>query len=145
MAQCELVSMSSIPSMHSLAHFIVSHRSLILLSCFFIQFSVCCPDWVITIILSSKSLIRSSALFILLFSASNSACTSASEFSNVSWLLLLLSSSFLKESALRFISTLNYFIFSLNPFSNFTSSFLKSVSVRLQSSVCSFGENLLFF
>ena len=46
-------SPSEIPIMHRLACFILSYRSLILLSCFFICFSVCCPDWVISIILSS--------------------------------------------------------------------------------------------
>ena len=58
---------------------------LILLSWFFIWFSVCCPDWVISITFSSKSLIHSSALFILLFSAFYSVCVSANEFSNFSW------------------------------------------------------------
>ena len=51
---------------------------------FFIWFSICRPDWVISIILSSKSLIHSSALFILLLSVFNSACVSANEFSNFS-------------------------------------------------------------
>ena len=87
-------SPSGIPIMHRLALFILSYRSLVLLSCFFIWLSVCCPDWVMSIILSSRLLIRSSALFILLFRAFNSACISASEFYNFSWLLLIFSSSF---------------------------------------------------
>ena len=45
-----------------------------MLSCFVIWFSVCCPDWVIFIILCSKSLICSSALFILLFRAFVCVC-----------------------------------------------------------------------
>ena len=61
-----------------------------------IWFSVWCSDWVISIILSSKSPIHSSVLFILLFSAFNSACNTENEFSNFSWLLLIFSSSFLK-------------------------------------------------
>ena len=75
--------------MHRLADFTLFHRFLILLSCFFIWFSVCCPDWVISIILSYKSLICSSALFIMLFSAFNSVCISANEFSNFSMFLLI--------------------------------------------------------
>uniref|UniRef100_A0A4X1UK17 Uncharacterized protein n=1 Tax=Sus scrofa TaxID=9823 RepID=A0A4X1UK17_PIG len=114
--------------MRRLACFILSHRSIILLSCFFIWFSVCCPDWVISIILSSTSLIRSSELFILFFIALSSVCISANEFSSFSWLLLILSSSFLKESALLLIS-------SLNSFSIFNTSLLNSMSVRLQRSV----------
>ena len=46
----------------------------------------------ISIILSSKSLIHSSALFILLLNAFNSGFVSANEFSNFSWLLVKLSS-----------------------------------------------------
>ena len=53
--------------------YIIPHISYIVFIFFFIWLSVCCPDWVISIILSSKLLIRSSALFILLFNAFNSA------------------------------------------------------------------------
>ena len=48
---------------------------------FFFWFSVYCHDWVISIILSSKSIICPSASLILLFSAFNSTCISAYEFS----------------------------------------------------------------
>ena len=95
---------------------------------FFIWFSVCCSVWVISIILSSMSLIRSSALFILVLIAFSSVCVSASEFSSFSWLFLIFYSSFLRESALLFS-------FSLNSFNIFTISLLNSKSVRLQSSV----------
>ena len=61
--------------------FYTTPQSLILLS-FFIWLSVCCFDWIISIILSSRSLILSSALFILLFIAFSSAFMSANEFSN---------------------------------------------------------------
>ena len=49
---------SGIPIMHRLTHFILSHVYLILLSFFFFFFFfffgyVCCPNWVISIILSS--------------------------------------------------------------------------------------------
>ena len=114
--------------MHKLGHIILSHRSCVLLLCFFIWFYVYCPDWVISIILSSKSLIHSSALFILLFIAFSSVSNSANEFSSFSYFLLIFSSSFLKESALLFIS-------SLNSFSIFNTSLFNSMSVRLQRSV----------
>ena len=87
---------SGIPIMCRLAYFILSHRSLILLSCFLIWFSVCSPDWVISVILFSMSLIHCSALFILLFIALSSVCIFANEFSSFSWLLLIFSSSFLR-------------------------------------------------
>ena len=64
---------------------------------FFIWFSVCCPDWIISIIMPTKPLIHSSACFILLFNAFNSACNFAKEFlKKLSWIPLTLSSSFLK-------------------------------------------------
>ena len=101
-------------------------------------------DWVISIILSSKSLILSSALFILLFSAFNSVSVSENKFYNFSWFLLIFSSSFLKKSALLLMSTLNYFIFTLNSFSIFTTSLWNSVSVRLQRSVSLFSASCEF-
>ena len=67
------------------------------------------------IILSYRSLIHSSALFILLFSSFNSVCVSASEFYIFSRLLIF-SGSFVKSSVLLFISALNSFIFTLNSF-----------------------------
>ena len=83
--------------MYRLALFVLSHRSLILLSCFFyIWFSACCPGFIISIILPSTSLIHFSALFILLFIALSSVCISANKFSSFSWLVLIFSSSFLK-------------------------------------------------
>ena len=120
-------SPSGIPIM---AHLILSHRSLVLLSFFFIWFSVSCPDWVISIILSSKSFTHFSILFILLFNAFNSAFVCANEFSNFSWLFLIVYSSFLKYSVLLFISILNSF--------SYFHCFLNSVSVRLQRSVSLF-------
>ena len=80
-----------IPIMHRLACFILYYMSLILLSFFFNLFFVCCPDWVVCIILFSKSLIHFSP-----FNASISAWVSANEFSNFSWLILIAPSSFLK-------------------------------------------------
>ena len=62
-------SPSEIPIIHRVPHFMLFHRSLMLLSCFSIWFSTYCLDWMISIIISSKSLIHSSALFILPFSA----------------------------------------------------------------------------
>ena len=88
---------SRIPIMNRLAHLILSHKSLMFLSLFFlIWLSVFCPGWVISIILSSKSLIHSSALFILLFNAFNSACNSANGFYIFSKLFHIIYSSFLK-------------------------------------------------
>ena len=66
--------------MHKLAHFILSYISHMLLSFlffFFFNLSFCCPDWVISIILSSRSLIPSSVLFSLLFIASRLVFISA--------------------------------------------------------------------
>ena len=79
-------SPSGIPVLRRLVLFILSHRSLILLSCFFIGFSVCCPDWVTSVIISSKSLIHSSASFLVLFSIFKSAWVSTNEFSNLFFL-----------------------------------------------------------
>ena len=98
----------------------------------------------ISINLSSKSLIRSSALFILLFIVFSSVFISADEFSSFSWLLFIFSSSFLQceqavvprmLSVLLFISSLNSLIFSLNSVNIFTISLLNSVSIRLHKCV----------
>ena len=77
---------------------------------FLIWFSVCCPNWVIFITLSSKSLICSSSLFILLFNVFSSVFISANDFPNY-FCLLIVSISFLKSSALLLMSTqfLQYF------------------------------------
>ena len=86
---------------------------LILLSFFFHLLSVCCPDWVISIILSSRSLILSSALFILFFIAFSSTFVLANEFSSFSRFLLIISSSFLQYSAflsIDFICSFSIFI-----------------------------------
>lgn len=53
-----------------------------LLLFFSICFFVCCFDWVVSIILSSKSLIHSSVLFDLLFIASRLVFISAIELAN---------------------------------------------------------------
>ena len=57
---------------------------------FFIWLSVCCPDGVISIILSSRSLIHYSALFIMLLIGFSSAFISANEYSNRSWFFVVL-------------------------------------------------------
>ena len=71
-----LSSPFGIPIVHKLACFILSNRSLMLLSCclffFLICLSICCLHWVIAISLSSRSLILSSVLFILLLIAFSS-------------------------------------------------------------------------
>ena len=103
---------------------ILSHRFLIFLSFFFfIWLSVCYFDWVIvcyfdcaiSIILSSRSLILSSVFVILLFILMSSVFISANEFSNFSWLLLIVSSSFLQLSAFLLIAFLNSLNISLLP------------------------------
>ena len=82
--------------MHRLAFFILSHRLLRLISyLFLIYVSVCSLDWVISIILLSISLIHSSALLILLFIVFSSALVSSHEFSDFSWLFLIVSNSFI--------------------------------------------------
>ena len=101
--------------------------SYIALIFFFIWVSFCCSNWVISIILSSRS---SSALFILLFIAFSSAFISSNEFSNFSGLLTA-SSSFLQQSAFLLIAF-------LNSFSIFIIPLLNSVSVRLKKSVSLF-------
>ena len=57
-----------------------------LLSFFLIYLSVCCSDWVISVVLPFRALIHSSALSRLLFVVFNSDFISANEFSNFSWL-----------------------------------------------------------
>ena len=94
---------------------------------FFIWVSFCYSNWVISIILSSRS---SSALFIVLFIAFSSAFMSSNEFSNFSWPLTA-SSSFLQQPAFLLIAF-------LNSFSIFIIPLLNSVSVRLKKSVSSF-------
>ena len=69
----------------------------------------------ISIILYSKSLTHSSALFILLFNAFNWAFISASEFSNFSWLFLYLRIPFWINLHIN-CPSLIHFIFSLPPF-----------------------------
>ena len=101
--------------------------SYIALIFFFIWVSFCCSNWVISIILSSRS---SSALFILLFMAFSSAFISSNEFSNFSGLLTA-SSSFLQQSAFLLIAF-------LNSFSIFIIPLLNSGSVRLKKSVSLF-------
>ena len=81
----------------------------------FIWLSVCYFDWVISIFLSSRSLILSSVFVILLFILMSSVFISANEFSNFSWLLLIISSSFLQLSAFLLIAFLNSFSISLLP------------------------------
>ena len=77
-------SASWIAVMHRWTPVMLPHRSLMLLSCVFMWFSACCPDWVISIMLSSMSLIHSSALFTLPFSAFSPVWLSAKDFSNFS-------------------------------------------------------------
>ena len=98
----------------------------------------------ISIILSSKLLIHSSELLILLFSAFSLVYVFANEFSSFSMFPLVFSSSFLKESALLFISALDYLIFSLNSLSILTISLLNSMSVRMQNSVSLFAASCEF-
>ena len=97
--------------------------SLIWLSSFSIWFSFCSPVWLIAIVLSSTSLIHSSALFILVLTALSSICISANEFFGFAWLLLMFSHSILRASAFLFISC-------LHSFSLFTVSLLNSKSDR---------------
>ena len=99
--------------MHSLACFNYSIGLLYFFYYFFkCVFFVCCSIWVIYIILSFRSFILSSALFILLLFAFSSAFLSANEFYNFSWLLLIVSSSFLWYST--FIQFLIASVFSLS-------------------------------
>ena len=100
----------------------------------FIWLSVCYFDWVISIFLSSRSLILSSVFVILLFILMSSVFISANEFSNFSWLLLIISSSFLQLSAFLLIAFLNSLNISLLPLLDWRS-----------LSYCSFEGILLIF
>ena len=100
----------------------------------FIWLSVCYFDWVISIFLSSRSLILSSVFVILLFILMSSVFISANEFSNFSWLLLIVSSSFLQLSAFLLIAFLNSLNISLLPLLDWRS-----------LSYCSFEGILLIF
>lgn len=91
-----LSSPFGIPIVHKLACFLLSNRSHMLVFFFFFCLSICCPHWVIAISLSSRSLILSSVLFILLLIAFSSVFVFANDFSKFSWLLLIVSSSFLQ-------------------------------------------------
>ena len=82
--------------MHRLECFILSQSSYILLSLFKICFSLCSSDWVISIILSSRSLMHSSAVFSWLFIAFSVVFISAIELSNIDWLLFTVSNSLLQ-------------------------------------------------
>ena len=93
----------------------ISSRRFLIFLFVFIWLSVCYFDWVISIILSSRSLILSSVFVILLFIVMSSVFISANEFSNFSWLLLIVSSSFLQLSAFLLIAFLNSFSISLLP------------------------------
>ena len=110
--------------------FILSHKSRMLLSFVFICLSVCCSDWVISIILFSRSLTCSSVLLSLVFTASRLVFISAMELSNFDWFLFIVSSFLLEWSAFL----LKIFI----SFSIFITSFLSSLSCRLVRSVSLF-------
>ena len=80
-------------------HWHASYYPIGLLYCFHffkIWLSVCCSDWLISIILSPRSFIHSYALFIQLFITFSSGFVSVSEFCNFSWLLLIVSSFLLQ-------------------------------------------------
>lgn len=84
-----LFSSSQFPIMCRLACFTLSCGSPYIALIFFHLGFFCCSNWVISIILSSRS---SSALFILLFIAFSSAFISSNEFSNFSGLFTASSS-----------------------------------------------------
>ena len=84
-----------------------------LLSCFhffFICLSVCCSDWVISIILLSRSLIHSFALFSLVFIASRLFIL-AIELSSFDWFIFIVFAYIICVSI-----NLNSLVFLLSPF-----------------------------
>ena len=98
--------------MHRLAHIILLHRSHTLLSFLFICLSACCFDWVVSIILSSRSHICSFVSFYLLSVASRLDFTSAVELSPFS-LIFIVSSFLLQWSAFLpviFLNSVSIFI-----------------------------------
>ena len=88
-------SFSPLPRV-SMACSLLSHLSYILLSFFKICLSICSSDWVMSLILPSRSCIHSSALFSLLFIAFSLASVPTNEFSNIRWLLSVVSVSLLQ-------------------------------------------------
>ena len=104
-------SFSPLPRI-SMACSLLSHLSCILLSFFKICLSICSSDWVIPIILPSRSCIHSYALFSLLFIAFSLASVPTNEFSNISWLLSVVSVTVICVS----IDSLSNSIFLLPPF-----------------------------
>ena len=125
-------SFSGIHVTHRLACFCY-HIGLVLLLFILIWLSVCYPNWVISIILSSRPFILSFMLSILLFIAFSSVFLSANEFANFSWFLSIFFSSFLKYFAFMLIAF-------LDSFSIFIISFWKLVSIRMKMSVSLFFQ-----
>ena len=102
---------------------------------FFLHLSVCCSDRVISIILSSRALIHSSASFNLLFIAFRLVFILAIELSNFDLFLFMIYSSLIQWSA--FIS-----IIFLNSFSIFITSFWTWGLVRLERSISLFFQGI---
>ena len=100
--------------------------------------SVCCFNWVTSIILSSRSLVHSSILFNLLFIAFSSVFISAIKLVNFDWFLFIVSTSLLKGYTLL---SINF----LNPCSIFIASFLNSASSKLEKSISLFALSGDFF
>ena len=91
-----------IPIMHWLSCFISFCRSCMLL---FFGLFVCCTDWMISVITSFRKLIRSSALFNLLFIVLSLVFVSAIKLSNFDWFLYSSSSlwfAFISLSSVQF-------------------------------------------
>ena len=94
--------------MHRLAHFILSHKFHI--SCFFlICLPICYSEWVISILLSSRSLTHSSVLFSFLLVVFSLVFILAAVFSNSDWLLFIVPGFLLQWSTFLSIAFLNPF------------------------------------
>ena len=103
--------------MYRLTHFILSHRFSILFS-FSIPLLFCCSDWMISIILSSRSCICSFVLFIMLLVASWLAYISGIDLLNFDWFLFIVISSLLQWSVFLLIIFLNNFSVCITSFLN---------------------------
>ena len=112
-----LIHQGSPSIMYRLTHFILSHRFSILFS-FSISLLFCCSDWMISIILSSRSFIYSFVLFSMLLVASCLVYISGIDLLNFDWFLFIVISSLLQWSVFLLITSLNNFSICIISFFN---------------------------
>ena len=89
--------------------YIIPYTSYVAFIFFFTCLYMWCSDWMIFVILSSRSLIHSSVSFSLLFIASGLVFILPIELSNFGWFVFIVSKSLLQQSAFLLIIFLNSF------------------------------------